>query len=413
MVTRVGHVGCAGPDGLRRERGRGVPRPLRSRRTRTCRKRRCRRWTRRSAASSTSSTRSPRSLLEENRDKVEAMTKALLEWETIDAHQIDDIMAGPPAASAEAGARRRTPPTDGGSRGPEPHAGAGGERLSAAARRSDGAGRRPPLFLRRPLVMGIVNVTRRFVLRRRAVPRCRRARSSTACKLRDEGADFVDVGGESTRPGASPVAARRRTAPRDAGGRSARGARASRSPSIRSKPEVMRAAIAAGCAMVNDVNAFRAEGAIEAVAQADGVGLVVMHMQGTPATMQTDPRYDDVVAEVGVIPRRARARASRPRACARAHRARSRLRLRQDRRAQQAALPRAAAARRAGLSGARGPVAQEDAGRLHRARAADERAAASVAAALLAVQNGASLVRVHDVRETVDAINVWTATLDR
>jgi dihydropteroate synthase len=63
------------------------------------------------------------------------------------------------------------------------------------------------------------------------------------------------------------------------------------------KPEVMRRAIDAGCAVVNDVYGFRAEGAMEAVARA-GVGVVAMHMQGTPGTMQKEPRYDDVVAEV-------------------------------------------------------------------------------------------------------------------
>ncbi|MGZ5085416.1 MAG: dihydropteroate synthase, partial [Usitatibacter sp.] len=148
----------------------------------------------------------------------------------------------------------------------------------------------------RPRVLGIVNVTAdsfsdggRFLDPSRAI--------AHALKLRDDGADFVDVGGESTRPGAAAVAA---------------GEELARvMPVVEAlvkegvavsvdtmKPEVMRAALAAGCAVVNDVNAFRAPGAIEAVANSRA-GLVVMHMQGTPSTMQRAPSYGDVVAEVG------------------------------------------------------------------------------------------------------------------
>ena len=116
MVTQWGMSDELGTDGLRRERGRDLPRPLDPRRTRTSRKRPCRRSTRRSAASSTSSTRVARKLLEENRDKVEAMAAALLECETLDADQIADIMAGKPprppkpsglAGASEAAQRRR------------------------------------------------------------------------------------------------------------------------------------------------------------------------------------------------------------------------------------------------------------------------------------------------------------------
>jgi dihydropteroate synthase len=144
--------------------------------------------------------------------------------------------------------------------------------------------------------MGIVNVTDdsfsdggRFREPARAIEH--------GLQLRADGADLVDVGGESTRPGAQPVPADeelRRVIPVIEAL-----AREGVVVSVDTlKPEVMRAAVAAGCAVVNDVNAFRAPGAIEAVARAD-VGLVPMHMQGTPQTMQIEPRYQDVVKEVG------------------------------------------------------------------------------------------------------------------
>src|SRR5207237_4607769 len=112
-------------------------------------------------------------------------------------------------------------------------------------------------------------------------------------RLRDEGAQIVDVGGESTRPGAHPLPADeelRRVLPVITAL-----VRERIDVSVdTTKPEVMRAAIDAGCAVVNDVNAFRAEGALQVVVDSN-VGVVVMHLQGTPATMQHRPRYDDVV----------------------------------------------------------------------------------------------------------------------
>ncbi len=228
----------------------------------------------------------------ENRDKVEVMAKALLEWETIDANQIEDIMNGRPAAASEArGAEARA--LLGRQRQPRPGACpvAGGRKLSAEPMKRDEGWRRATPFSfdtpGRPLVMGVVNVTDdsfsdggRFRDPSRAIEQ--------GFRLREEGADLVDVGGESTRPGAAPVPADeelRRVLPVIEAL-----ARAGVAVSVDTmKPEVMRAAIAAGCAVVNDVNAFLATGAVEAVAQAD-VGLVVMHMQGTPRTMQQAPR---------------------------------------------------------------------------------------------------------------------------
>ena len=252
-------------------------------------------------------------------------------------------------------------------------------------------------------MLGIVNVTAdsfsdggKFLDPSRAIEH--------GMRLRDDGADFVDVGGESTRPGAAPVPADeelRRVMP-------VVEALVKEGVAVSVdtlKPEVMRAAIAAGCAVVNDVNAFRADGAIDAVARAK-VGLIVMHMKGTPEDMQKDPRYDDVAAEVKSF------LLARAAALEAAGVARHRIALDPGfgfgktvahNKALLHGLPALAATGYPILAGlSRKKMIGDFTG-----RPAAERVAGSVAAALLAVQNGASLVRVHDVRETVDAINVW------
>jgi dihydropteroate synthase len=259
--------------------------------------------------------------------------------------------------------------------------------------------------LERPLIVGVVNVTGdsfsdggKFLDPSRAI--------AHGLKLRDDGADFVDVGGESSRPGAEPVPLEeelRRVIPVIEAL-----AREGVAVSVDTlKPQVMRAAIAAGCAVVNDVNAFRAPGAIDAVASAD-VGVIVMHMQGAPATMQKDPRYEDVVAEVGSFLR------SRAAALEAAGVVSHRIALDpgfgfgktfEHNKRLFRALPTLASMGYPILAGvSRKRMIGDLTG-----RALEDRLAGSVAAALLAVQNGASLVRVHDVRETVDAIEVWMA----
>jgi len=253
--------------------------------------------------------------------------------------------------------------------------------------------------------MGILNVTAdsfsdggRFLAEARAVEH--------GLALAADGADLVDVGGESTRPGAEPVPADVELARVIPVVRAL--VREGVAVSVDTmKPEVMREALAAGCAMVNDVNAFRAEGAIAAVA-ASRAGVCAMHMKGTPATMQADPHYGDVVAEVcGYLLERALAlqAAGIPR----------------DRIAIDcgfgfgksfphnlalfAGLPKLASSGYALVAGlSRKRMIGEITG-----RAVGERAAGSVAAALLAVQNGAQIVRVHDVKETVDALKVFHA----
>lgn len=253
--------------------------------------------------------------------------------------------------------------------------------------------------------MGILNVTPdsfsdggRFASSADAVSR--------GLELHAQGADFIDVGGESTRPGAQPVPVDeelRRVIPVV---EALAGAGVAVSVDTM-KPEVMRAAIAAGCALVNDVNAFRAPGAIAAVAAAK-VGVIAMHMQGTPSSMQAAPRYADVVAEVGAFLR------ERAHALEAGGVDRGRIALDpgfgfgksfEHNLALMRGLPALAALGYPILAGvSRKRMIGEITG-----REVGDRVAGSVAAALVAVQNGARLVRVHDVRETVDALKVWVA----
>jgi dihydropteroate synthase len=153
------------------------------------------------------------------------------------------------------------------------------------------------LGLERPLLMGIVNVTPdsffdggQFCDPQRAV--------AHALRLVEEGADLLDIGAESTRPGALPVdehEERRRLVPVVAAVAKAVSVPISVDTS---KAEVAKAAIDAGAIMVNDVTALRGDSAMVGVVAQAGVALVLMHMQGTPDIMQHAPRYDDVVGEV-------------------------------------------------------------------------------------------------------------------
>jgi len=256
--------------------------------------------------------------------------------------------------------------------------------------------------LDRPLVMGIVNVTPdsfsdggRFLDPRHAIDHGR--------QLLEEGADILDVGGESTRPGARAVSVQEeldRVLPVIEG---LRGDGAVLSVDSM-KPEVMQAALAAGAALVNDVDALRAPGALEAVASS-GCGVCLMHMRGRPRDMQQSPEYEDVVAEVEAFLRE-RAAAAEAAGIARerilidpgfgfgktlAHN----IALFKN-------LPRFADIAPVLVGVSRKSMLGAITG-----RETADRLAASVAAALLAVQCGAALVRVHDVKETVDAIRVW------
>jgi len=268
----------------------------------------------------------------------------------------------------------------------------------------DCAGRE--LVLDQPRIMGIVNVTPDSFADggRHASPE---AAVAHGLKMIAEGADLLDVGGESTRPGADEVDEAeelRRVMPVIEAL-----VKQTRVPiSVdTSKPGVMRAAVAAGAGLINDVYALRRDGALDAAA-ALGVPVVLMHMQGEPRTMQADPQYDDVVADVyGFFNQRLFA-------CEMAGIAKKKLvidpgfgfgktvkhnlaLLAQLRRFTELGVPVLA-----GLSRKR--TIGEITG-----RELDDRAHGSVAAALIAVQNGASIVRVHDVAATVDALKVWSA----
>jgi dihydropteroate synthase len=221
-----------------------------------------------------------------------------------------------------------------------------------------------------------------------------------------DGADIVDVGGESTRPGALPVredVELERVIPLvEALARE--GIRVSVDTV---KPAVMRAAIAAGAAMVNDVRALQEPGAIDAVAGGDAA-VCLMHMQGEPRTMQAEPRYADVVSEVRAF------LVARAAACEAAGIARDRIVIDPGfgfgkTVAHNVALLRSLGALKAtGYPVLAGISRKSTLGGIA-GRDVTELGAASVAAALFAVTRGASIVRVHDVRETVDALAVWQA----
>ncbi len=263
---------------------------------------------------------------------------------------------------------------------------------------------------RRPLVMGIVNVTPdsfsdggRYWHAEDAV--------AHALDLASQGADILDIGGESTRPGAEPVSAEQEIE---------RVVRVVEQVASRhavpmsidtSKPEVMKAAVAAGAAMINDVNGLRAAGAVEAAAELN-VPVCIMHMQGQPRTMQEKPSYQDVVADVASFL------------------------------AQRSAAALAAGIRREhividpgfGFGKTLGHnlellARQEDLlaagwpllvgisrksmlGAITGRKQADQRLAASLAAAMLSAQRGAAILRVHDVGPTVDVLKVLSAVTD-
>jgi len=261
------------------------------------------------------------------------------------------------------------------------------------------------LDLSRPRVMGIVNVTPDSFSAAGRSPDPARA-IDHARRLLADGAAIVDVGGESTRPGAADVSEADELA-RVLPVVEALAADGAVVSIDTRKPAVMRAAIAAGAAMVNDVAALGAPGAIEACAAA-GVGVCLMHMQGAPATMQQAPDYADVVADVRAF------LVARARACEAGGIAADRIVLDPGFGFGKTLAHNLALLRGLGSLAAAGyPVL---AGLSRKSmlgavtgRPVDERLAASVAAALAAVARGAAIVRVHDVRETVDALAVWHA----
>src|SRR5712691_411874 len=154
------------------------------------------------------------------------------------------------------------------------------------------------LFERRPLVMGIVNVTPDS-FSDGGQHASTDAAVAHALRLIDQGADLLDIGGESTRPGAAPVPVDEELA-RVVPVVQALAAQTQTPLSLdTSKARAARAGLEAGAHIVNDVTALLGDPEMAAVARDFQAGVVLMHMQGTPVTMQLDPHYEDVVAEVG------------------------------------------------------------------------------------------------------------------
>lgn len=232
---------------------------------------------------------------------------------------------------------------------------------------------------------------------------------SRAEEMASSGVDLIDIGGESTRPGSPSVAVEeelRRVMPAVYAMQGL-----GKALSVDTcKPQVMREAIIAGADMINDINGFRAPGAIEAVKDSD-CGLCIMHMQGTPQDMQKEPVYQDVVREViDFLSERVEALLAagieRERICVDPGlgfgksvehnyallRATARIE-------QELGLPVLIGLSRKSMIGA------------VTGRPVEERLPGSIAGALAAVAHGAKIVRVHDVAETVDALKVWRAAM--
>ena len=265
-------------------------------------------------------------------------------------------------------------------------------------------------FSKKPLIMGVVNVTPdsfsdggEFLSVDSALQQAR--------KLMDEGADIIDIGGESTRPGSQSVDAEeelRRISPL----LDALVTEAIPISVDTSKPEVMQYAIKVGAAMINDVNALRAPGALEVVAASKTISVCLMQMQGKPEDMQNNPRYEDIVDDVH-------------------HFLKGRI---------QAAVAQGIAFERIVIDPGFGfgKTLQHNLSLLRRldqfnrlgvpvlvgisrksmlgmitGNPVDQRIHESVAAALIALINGATIVRVHDVKATKDALAVYTAIQEK
>lgn len=258
-----------------------------------------------------------------------------------------------------------------------------------------------PLDLSSPVVMGILNVTPdsfsdggRFLNPQLAIEQ--------ALAMQDAGAAIIDVGGESTRPGAAPVTVQQELQRVIPVIETLAGQLRVPLSIDTSKPEVMRAAVTAGAGMINDVNALQAQGAMQA-ARDCAVPVCLMHMQGEPRTMQAAPHYDDVVTDVRAFLER------RITACQESgidpgqivvdpgfgfgKTLEHNLELLRS-------LPALADLGKPVLVG----MSRKSMIGALTGREEDQRLPGSLAAAVMAVERGASIIRVHDVAETVDAV---------
>jgi dihydropteroate synthase len=269
------------------------------------------------------------------------------------------------------------------------------------------------LSFERPLVMGILNVTPdsfsdggQYAMRADALRQAER--------MMLEGADIIDIGGESTRPGAPPVPLDEeleRVIPLI---EQLRGANVPLSVDTY-KPEVMRHALSAGADLINDIWGFRMPSAVDAVRDSD-CGLCVMHMLGEPQTMQLgEPAYGDVVGEVRQFLE------ERVAVLTQAGIARGRISVDPGFGFGKAVVEHnyALLARLSDTAPRAEPPYPILAGMSRKSmigavtgRAAPERVAGSIAAAVCAAERGAAILRVHDVAQTVDALKVWAALRD-
>jgi dihydropteroate synthase len=261
------------------------------------------------------------------------------------------------------------------------------------------------LDLSRPLIMGVVNITPDSFSDGGLLPTAEIA-IAHALNLRAQGADILDIGGESTRPGAVPVDQDEEWRRIHPVLKALVAADVPVSVDTR-KPAVMSAAIEAGAAMINDVGALRAPGALEIVAQS-GAAVCLMHMQGKPQTMQEQPDYGDVVGEVKAF------LADRIHDCKEVGIAPERLVIdpgfgfgktlehnlvllrRLDEFADMDVPVLVGMSRKSMLGALTG-------------RAVEQREYAGIAAHLLAVARGARILRVHDVAAMKDALSIWNA----
>lgn len=260
--------------------------------------------------------------------------------------------------------------------------------------------------LTEPRVMGIVNLTPDSFSDGGALAHVRLAVDHCERLLKD-GADILDLGGESSRPGAAPVSLEEET--QRVWPVLEQALRMQCPVSLDTvKPELMQRALDAGVDIINDIHALRSPGAVKAVAAHPQCGMVLMHMQGLPGSMQQAPHYSDVLDEVRAF-------------------FEERLMVLQE-----AGVDRerivldpgigfgktvdhnwALLRRQAELLPLKHPLlvgwSRKSTLGVLTGRAVGDRVAASVAAALASVQHGARIVRVHDVAQTVDAIKVWRA----
>lgn len=264
-------------------------------------------------------------------------------------------------------------------------------------------------IVKKPLIMGVINITPdsfsdggKFFSTDSALQQAK--------KLIDEGADILDIGGESTRPGSVSVEVdeeMRRVSPL-----LEMLVKENIPVSVdTSKPEIMQYAITAGAAMINDVNALRAPGALETIAASDSVAVCMMHMQGKPSSMQDNPEYANIIDEVMTFLGE-RIQAAMAHGITRGRiiidpgfgfgktLQHNLLLLRNLKQFSRLGVPVMAGISRKSMLG------------MITGNPVDQRVHESIAAAMLAVMNDVDIVRVHDVKATRDALAVYLAMQD-